>query len=164
MERHFSPLCHAATSRSVASDTSAQGICSVPLGWTGETMSKGHPYYWLPVQSLADECSGYARDLGCGRLQILGDQWPLFLYEEFLYNPEDPWRGLFRSQLIISVSYKMVICTRVSQIGDSGLQAHFHLPEFGREGTKGNPIRQCLYPQYGPRDISVHSLCCHTGG
>ena len=33
-----------------------------------------------------------------------GDQWPLFLYADYHYDPEDPWNGLFRSALLVSVS------------------------------------------------------------
>jgi hypothetical protein len=35
---------------------------------------------------------------------IPGDQWPLFLYAGYDYDPEDPWKGLFRSQILISAS------------------------------------------------------------
>jgi hypothetical protein len=35
---------------------------------------------------------------------IPGDQWPVFLYAGYQYDPEDPWKGLFRSSLLISVS------------------------------------------------------------
>jgi hypothetical protein len=34
---------------------------------------------------------------------IPGDQWPIFLYGGYTYDPEDPWRGLFRSRLLVSV-------------------------------------------------------------
>jgi hypothetical protein len=32
-----------------------------------------------------------------------GDQWPRFLYRNFEYDPDDPWEGLFRSGLLLSV-------------------------------------------------------------
>ena len=35
---------------------------------------------------------------------VPGDQWPIFLYAGSEYDPEDPWKGLFRSTLLISVS------------------------------------------------------------
>jgi hypothetical protein len=37
-------------------------------------------------------------------MQVRGDQWPLFLYADLAYDPEDPWSGLLRSQLLITVS------------------------------------------------------------
>ncbi|KAG9313214.1 hypothetical protein JVU11DRAFT_6673 [Chiua virens] len=38
-----------------------------------------------------------------GQIQVAGDQWPVFLYANYSYNPEDPWNGLLRSGLLISV-------------------------------------------------------------
>lgn len=42
-----------------------------------------------------------------GEMLIPGDQWPIFLYGGYTYDPEDPWRGLFRSRLLVS-AYKHV--------------------------------------------------------
>ncbi|KAG9309380.1 hypothetical protein JVU11DRAFT_10630 [Chiua virens] len=38
-----------------------------------------------------------------GQIQVAGDKWPVFLYANYSYNPEDPWNGLLRSGLLISV-------------------------------------------------------------
>ena len=40
---------------------------------------------------------------------MTGDQWPLFLYADYHYDPEDPWNGLFRSALLVCVCYKLRI-------------------------------------------------------
>ncbi|KIM64229.1 hypothetical protein SCLCIDRAFT_115360, partial [Scleroderma citrinum Foug A] len=37
-----------------------------------------------------------------GQIQVAGDQWPVFLYANYTYDPEDPWNGLLRSGLLIS--------------------------------------------------------------
>ena len=34
---------------------------------------------------------------------ISGDQWPLFLYADYRYDPEDPWNGICHSALLVSV-------------------------------------------------------------
>lgn len=39
-----------------------------------------------------------------GQIQVAGDQWPVLLYANYTYDPEDPWNGLLRSGLLISVS------------------------------------------------------------
>ena len=39
-----------------------------------------------------------------GEIQVVGDQWPIFLYADYTYNVEDPWNGLLRSGLLVSVS------------------------------------------------------------
>jgi len=45
--------------------------------------------------------------LRSGELVVSGDQWPIFLYDRFEYDPEDPWRGLFKSSILVS-AYKHV--------------------------------------------------------
>ncbi|KAH6907243.1 hypothetical protein BKA70DRAFT_1428213 [Coprinopsis sp. MPI-PUGE-AT-0042] len=40
--------------------------------------------------------------LRSGSLIPAGDQWPLFLYRDFKFNPDDVWDGLFRSSLLVS--------------------------------------------------------------
>ncbi|KAG1902986.1 uncharacterized protein F5891DRAFT_1127521 [Suillus fuscotomentosus] len=42
-----------------------------------------------------------------GEIIVTGDQWPLFLYTDYHYDPEDPWNGLLRSALL-SQAYKHV--------------------------------------------------------
>jgi len=41
--------------------------------------------------------------LRSGEIQVRGDQWPLFLYADLAYDPDDPWNGLMRNQLLITV-------------------------------------------------------------
>jgi hypothetical protein len=41
--------------------------------------------------------------LRSGELLVPGDQWPIFLYQGYSYDPDDPWNGLFRSTLLVSV-------------------------------------------------------------
>ncbi|KAH6904935.1 hypothetical protein BKA70DRAFT_1373300 [Coprinopsis sp. MPI-PUGE-AT-0042] len=36
-----------------------------------------------------------------------GEQWPLFLYHNYEYNPDDPWNGLLRSELLVK-AYKHI--------------------------------------------------------
>ncbi|KAF9241307.1 hypothetical protein BU15DRAFT_87241 [Melanogaster broomeanus] len=37
-----------------------------------------------------------------GQIQVAGDQWPVFLYANYTYDPEDPWNGLLRSGLLVA--------------------------------------------------------------
>ena len=45
-----------------------------------------------------------------GQLQVAGDLWPIFLYADYSYDAEDPWNGLLRSGLLVSVSSIYIIC------------------------------------------------------
>ena len=38
-----------------------------------------------------------------GEIVVSGDQWPLFVYADCHYDPEDPWNSLFRSAVLVSV-------------------------------------------------------------
>ena len=37
------------------------------------------------------------------QIQVTGDQWPVFLYADYRYNPEDPWNGLLWGGILVSV-------------------------------------------------------------
>ena len=45
-----------------------------------------------------------------GEIQVAGDQWPVFLYADYSYDPEDPWNGLLRSGLLVSVRSPFFFC------------------------------------------------------
>ncbi|KAG1829676.1 hypothetical protein EV424DRAFT_1470688 [Suillus variegatus] len=36
-----------------------------------------------------------------GETAVRGDQWPMFLYAGYVYNPEAPWQGLLRSNILV---------------------------------------------------------------
>lgn len=42
-----------------------------------------------------------------GEIIVSGDQLPLFIYQSYHYDPEDPWNGLLRSSLLVS-AYKHI--------------------------------------------------------
>ncbi|KAG2131860.1 hypothetical protein BD769DRAFT_1627705 [Suillus cothurnatus] len=39
--------------------------------------------------------------LKSGEIAVHGDQWPMFLYAGNIYDPEEPWKGLLRSEILI---------------------------------------------------------------
>jgi hypothetical protein len=36
-------------------------------------------------------------------ITVAGDQWPLLIYADCVYDPGDPWEGLFRNKLLVWV-------------------------------------------------------------
>jgi hypothetical protein len=50
--------------------------------------------------------------LKSGEIIVTGDQWPLFLYADYHYDPEDPWNGLFRSALLVCVRYMFRVASK----------------------------------------------------
>lgn len=43
------------------------------------------------------------KSLQSGERKIPGEQWPAFVYEDYRYDSTNPWRGLFRSTLLVTV-------------------------------------------------------------
>ena len=38
-------------------------------------------------------------------ITVAGDQWPLLIYADCMYDPVEPWEGLFRNKLLIWVLF-----------------------------------------------------------
>ncbi|KAG2086298.1 hypothetical protein BD769DRAFT_1303701, partial [Suillus cothurnatus] len=41
------------------------------------------------------------QNLKSGETAVHGDQWPMFLYAGYEYDPKDPWKGLLKSKILI---------------------------------------------------------------
>jgi hypothetical protein len=82
---------------------SALELYCVPPVWTGRTWSE---FSGLAVTVTMHDfwCVLSVKEkLRNGEMAVSGDQWPIFIYQGYIYDPEDPWNGLFRSTLLISV-------------------------------------------------------------
>ncbi|KIM89596.1 hypothetical protein PILCRDRAFT_60503 [Piloderma croceum F 1598] len=42
-----------------------------------------------------------------GEMPVSGDQWPIFVYQGYTYDPDDPWNGLLWSTILVS-GYKHI--------------------------------------------------------
>ena len=58
-------------------------------------------------------------------MQVPGDQWPIFIYACCEYDPEDTWKGTFRSAILITVSETLSAFN--FQIYHKLLQAYKHV-------------------------------------
>ena len=80
---------------------SAQGHSCVRQALIGTTLSEFRSIYRPQV---ADHIVSTTRaKLVNGEIQVAGDQWPMFLYADYSYDPEDPWNGLLCSGLLVAV-------------------------------------------------------------
>ncbi|KAG1866328.1 hypothetical protein C8R48DRAFT_747584 [Suillus tomentosus] len=52
------------------------------------------------------------QSLKSGETAFCGDQWPMFLYAGYGYDPNDPWKGLLRSEILIFIKDKEPKATR----------------------------------------------------
>lgn len=61
-------------------------------------------------------------------IAVAGDQWPLLLYTDCNYNPEEPWDGLFRNQLLVWVGFlRSIIGIHFVEACNVNLQAFKHI-------------------------------------
>lgn len=87
-----------------ATITPLRGHCSAPPALTGTALSKfGLFPAYATLNGLILFISVSAK-LASGEMAVAGDQWPMLVYVNLQYDPEDPWSGLFRSQILIYVS------------------------------------------------------------
>jgi hypothetical protein len=84
----------------VASITNGLAPCFVLPEWTGVTLSDS-----LLVQCVSAPLTKHRvkEQLRSGTVLVSGDQWPIFLFQGYRYDVEDPWNGLLQSSLLISV-------------------------------------------------------------
>jgi hypothetical protein len=81
--------------------TSALVRFSVPLAWTGITPSeRSH----LIMSILLTTRSRIKEKLRSGEIAVSGDQWPILLYADHSYDPDDPWNGLLRNRILVQVN------------------------------------------------------------
>ena len=60
---------------------------------------------------------------------IAGDQWPVFLYHGYNYDPQDPWNGLFRSALLVVVNFALIF-QYIHYDPLTGIQTYLHITKF----------------------------------
>jgi hypothetical protein len=70
------------------------------LASTGQEMSLLNSLFAYHWSSRPDRVKEKLRN---GEITVAGDNWPVFLYHGYIYNKDDPWNGLFRSSLLITV-------------------------------------------------------------
>jgi hypothetical protein len=94
---------------------------------------------------------------------VRGDQWPLLVYVKQVFDPEEPWDGLFRSELLVWVRARLFLFSLLTTLR-AGVQAHLHLTQFSRERGQSNEVRQRSYPRHDSRDAGFLSLRSYAGG
>ena len=75
--------------------------------------------------------------LRSGEMAVSGDQWPIFLYHGYNYDHEDPWNGLFRSILLVSVgSSRTLLCMKWWSLFRRGISIYSHRRALSKKRLK----------------------------
>ena len=88
-------------------------------------------------------------------------EWPLLVYANQQYDPEEPWEGLFRTHLLVWVCSDSFIIFVLFTPLPAGIQTHLHLTQFHGERGESNQIQQCLYTLDDVSHYRLLSLCSH---
>ena len=84
--------------------TLLQGHCSAPPASTGTVPGKFDLFPAYRALNSRISFISIRAKLVSGEMAVAGDQWPMLVYANQHYDPDDPWSGLFRGQILIYVS------------------------------------------------------------
>jgi hypothetical protein len=65
-------------------------------------------------------------------ITVAGNQWPLLVYADCTYDSAEPWEGLFRNKLLVSVFFYRLhppIFSQLTHLQLSDLQAYIYFSE-----------------------------------
>ena len=79
----------------------AQGPYFALQVWTGQTKSEMISNFFSTAYALFLRTKDKLRS---GELAVSSNQWPVFLYAGYTYDPEDPWNSLLHSNLLVCMS------------------------------------------------------------
>lgn len=94
---------------------------------------------------------------------VPGDQWPVFIYAGFEYDEENPWKGLFKSSILVSVSWFTDHPSQMHIKCWVGLQTCIHFSQLSGEDHQGDTFRECYNSWHDMRYFSIHCLHCYSG-
>ena len=102
--------------------------------------------------------------LRSGEITVSGNQWPIFLYHGYNFDPEDPWNGLFCSSLLVSVSQGTAPLTWLTlTTALSGIQTHLYISELHWERAQSYPFWQRSHPWDDLGCTHFHCIHCYSG-
>ena len=100
-----------------------------------------------------------------GELVVRGDQWPLLVYTNQEFDPEDPWNGLFRSRLLVWVAQSFPLSSLFMSLipPHTDVQTYFYLAQLCGEGSEIHEIWKCSDPRDDSSHDSLLGVCRNAG-
>ena len=92
--------CNIKTDRRFHHKRTGALLCTTGMNWSDpEYLSTYSDWFFHSNSASSTKVKLRSREM-----VIPGDHWPVFLYAGYEYDAEDPWKGLFKSLLLESVS------------------------------------------------------------
>jgi hypothetical protein len=138
-------------------DTTGALLCPTSLDWDDPAFASlvhAHFHDSSLFFSVRDQ-------LRSGELTIPGDQWPIFIWADQKYDPEDPWKGLLKGRLLVSVSFHIFKFFVLNHF--SGVQTRIHFTELRRERAQGHSLWKCTYTWNDKRNSCLNCLYRNSG-
>lgn len=66
--------------------------------------------------------------LKSGEMYVRGDQWPVFLYDDNKFDPENPWKGLLCNHILVLVSFALMLSPHIYYMYSQAYKHVFTLP------------------------------------
>jgi hypothetical protein len=97
----YNQSSHAVLRRTADSITLLLAPFFVQLVWIGMYLSE----FTLRFKIFSSKFCRLREKLKNNEIAVAGDEWPLLLYADCKYDPEEPWDGLFRNKLLVWVRF-----------------------------------------------------------
>jgi hypothetical protein len=139
-------------------------LCPTGLDWSNSELRIRLPLNPDLHDNVVLSFNRVKEQLRNGTYMVPGDQWPVFIYKDCKYDPENPWDGLLRSVILVSVGpFTSLQVMSPLKLLLTGIQAYFYFTQLSGEGSESHLIWKCLYTQYDERNAIIHCVCRHTG-
>jgi hypothetical protein len=86
----------------------------------------------------------------------------MMVYANQEYDPEDPWDGLFKGQLLVCVSAS-VSFSSIANFMFTGVQARVYFAQFSGERGESDPIGKCSHTWHDQCHDRIYRIHCHAG-
>lgn len=88
------------TNRGYSHPVTGALLCPAGLDWND---TESVPLFMHAIFIMLGDPYRVRAKLSSGEMAVCGDQWPMLVYANQEYDPEEPWEGLFRSRLLVWV-------------------------------------------------------------
>lgn len=138
-------------------------LSCVQQGLTGPFLCKSTVILVLALISINPK-SSIKEKLKSGEMHVKGHQWPIFLYADLAYDRDDPWNGLLRNNILVSVRFRFDSLL-LMLTAPSGIQICLHFSELRRfrRSNKSYAIWKCPYTWNVFGNTGIYCLHCHPG-